>query len=196
MKMKAYKGFDKNLQCKGHQYEVGKEYAEEKADLCSSGFHACENPLNVFDYYSPATSRYCEVELDDITDQHDGDTKRVGKKIKIGAEIGIPGLVKAFVEYTKAHTTSEHIDPKQATAGDSGAATSRGSVSVGANGSGLVRGNGIKARGGLGAILVICVEMEDSYDIADWRAVRVDGKTIKADTWYTLKDGQLIETEE
>ena len=55
--MKAYKGFDKELKCRDFQYEVGKEYEETKADLCSCGFHACENPLDVFNYYPPATSR-------------------------------------------------------------------------------------------------------------------------------------------
>lgn len=63
-KIKAYKGFNKDLQCRGFQYEIGKEYEEETANLCHAGFHACEYPLDVFGYYSPADSRFCEVELD------------------------------------------------------------------------------------------------------------------------------------
>lgn len=189
--MKVFKGFNKDLQCRGFQYEAGKTYEEEKADLCNCGFHACEAPLDVFRYYDPRDGRYCEVELDDVSDERDDDTKRVGKKITIGAEIGIPGLVKAHIEYVKAHCTIEHTDPNQATAGYRGAATSRGTVSVGENGAGLVRGNNIKARGGLGAILVICNENSNDYDIAEWKAVVVDGKTIKADTWYQLVNGEF-----
>lgn len=62
--MKAYKGFDKDLKCRGFQYEVGKEYEEQEVDLCYKGFHACVAPLDVFQYYAPATSRFCEVEID------------------------------------------------------------------------------------------------------------------------------------
>ena len=99
--MKAYKGFDKNLKCRGFQYEVGKTYEEKNAKLCETGFHACEAPLNVMDYYPPHESRYCEVELDNVSKERSDDTKVVGKKITIGAEIGIPGLVKAHVEWVK-----------------------------------------------------------------------------------------------
>ena len=89
--MKAYKGFDKNLKCRNFQYDIGKEYEEKEASLCSNGFHACENPIDVFRYYPPADSRYCEVELDDISEQISDDSKRCAKRIKIGAEIGIKG---------------------------------------------------------------------------------------------------------
>ena len=102
--IKAYKGFNKNLQCQPDddkppfQYEVGKEYEESEAELCSCGFHACEFPLDVFGYYPPADSRYCEVELD-ATEEKEGDSKRTGKKIKIGAEIGLDGIIKAGVKF-------------------------------------------------------------------------------------------------
>lgn len=62
--MKCYKGFDKDLKCRGFQYEIGKEYEENAADICHKGFRACENPMDVFGYYNPADSRYCEVDLD------------------------------------------------------------------------------------------------------------------------------------
>ena len=234
--MKAYKGFDKNLQCRGLQYEIGGTQEVDKVKLCNQGLHACEAPLDVFRYYAPGEgSRYCEVEMDGVSDERGDDSKRVAKKLTVGAEIGIPGLVKAHVEYVKAHTTMEHTDQKAATAGaygaatagaygaatagdigaatagaygaatagdrgaatagDRGAATSRGSVSVGENGCGLVRGNGVKIMGGLGAILVICEENVDDYGVKEWRAFVVDGKDIKADTWYKLVDGELVEAE-
>ena len=123
--MKAYKGFNKDLRCKGFQYELGKSYEEKgAAQLCAHGFHACESPLDVFSYYPPGNgSRYCEVELIDPTDKKDSDSKRVANKIAIGAEIGAPGLARAHIEYVKAHTTSEYTDPEKATAGEYGAAT-------------------------------------------------------------------------
>lgn len=76
--MKCFKGFDKNLKCRGFQYEIGKEYEEDKAKLCDSGFHACENPLDVFGYYPPVDSRYCEVELEDVSEEMSDDSKRCG----------------------------------------------------------------------------------------------------------------------
>ena len=122
--MKAYKGFDENLKCRDFQYEIGKTYEEPTSELCEKGFHACEYPLDVFEYYAPGNmSRYCEVDLDDVSDQMSGDSKRCGKKIAVKAEIGIAGLVSAQIQYVKEHATMKHTDPKQATAGDFGAAT-------------------------------------------------------------------------
>ena len=119
--IKAYKGFNKNLQCQPDddkppfQYEVGKEYEENDAKLCSCGFHACEFPLDVFGYYSPADSRYCEVDLDAI-EEKEGDSKRTGKKIKIGAEIGLDGIIKAGVKFIleKAESCDKGTDNQSA----------------------------------------------------------------------------------
>ena len=218
--MKVYKGTDKNLQCRGFQYEVGKEYVEDKADLCHAGFHGCERPLDVFSYYCPASSRYFEAELDDVSDQRESDSKVCGKRIKIGAEIGIPDLIEAQIEYVNTHATSGHTDPKAANAGDYGAAkagdhgaanagdygaanagdygaaTSRGSSSVGKSGIAISRGNGVKAKGALGAILLIAEENDDNFEIKNWSAAVVDGNTIKANTWYTIKNGVFTEIEE
>ena len=188
--MNCYKGFDKDLKCRDFQYEVGKEYTEEKADICERGFHACESPLDVFSYYPPGNqSRYCEVDLD-ANDQRSADSKRVGKYIKISAEIGIKGLIKAHFDYVKKHV-NESIEN-----GDSEAATSRGKSVVGENGLAVARGNDVLVKGGLGSILVIAEEKNDSYDIESWKAVIVDGKTVKADTFYRLVNGELKEVEE
>ena len=97
--MKAYKGFDKDLKCRGFQYEVGKEYEEGSAKLCKKGFHACENPLDTFCYYGPTDSRYCEVDVDDNGERNSGDSKVCGKHIKIGAEIGLKGVINAGVRF-------------------------------------------------------------------------------------------------
>ena len=129
--MKCYKGFDKNLKCRGFKYNVGKSYEENDADICSKGFHACEYPLDVFSYYPPAESRYCEVDLSANNQKVPNDTKRVGKKIKICAEIGLFGLAKASVEYIK-----ERLDKNLSAAtntGDQSAATNTGDRSAATN---------------------------------------------------------------
>ncbi len=97
--MKAYKGFDKDLKCRGIQYEVGKEYEEANAALCKKGFHACENPLDTFRYYRPTDSRYCEVDVDDNGERNSTDSKVCGKHIKISAEIGLKGVINAGVRF-------------------------------------------------------------------------------------------------
>ena len=194
--LKAFKGFDKQLRCRDLQYEIGKEYITDGAKACVKGFHACEQPIEVFGYYPPGTSRYCEVEQSGELDRDGDDTKVASSRIKIGAEIGIPGIVKAQIEYVKAHTTTEHTDPERATAGNRGAATSRGSSQVGENGLAVARGNNVKVKGGLGAVLVLCEENPGNYDIKEWVVLHVDGEKIKSDTWYTLKDGQIEEATE
>ena len=200
-KIKAYKGFNKDLTCRDFQYEVGKTYEETEAQACTRGFHACECPLDVFGYYPPATSRYCEVEQSGQLSRDGQDSKVASSVIKIGAEIGVPGLVKAQIEYVKSRTTNEHTDPEKATAGEygaatagyRGAATSKGSSAVGGNGLAVARGNGVKVKGGKGAVLVLCEEENFSCNIKEWKAVVVDGVKVKADTWYMLQDGELKE---
>ena len=209
--MKVYKGTDKNMQCRGYQFAQGVEAVEDRAELCEAGFHACEAPLDVLGYYPPGTgARYFEAELEDVSDERRADDSKVcGKRITLGAEIGIPGLVKAHIEYVKAHTTFEHTDPKKATAGnfgaatagdrgaatagDFGAATSRGKSATGKNGLSVVRGNGVMAKGGIGAVIVIAIENDNNFDLKEWKAGLIDGETLKPDTWYTLKDGEFVE---
>ena len=100
--MKVYKGTDENMVCHGKQYVLGEMATEEKAKLCECGLHACEMPLDVLNYYPPNRSRYFEAEADDVADErHSNDSKIVAKKMTLKAEVGIPGLVKAQVEYVK-----------------------------------------------------------------------------------------------
>ena len=232
MSIKMYKGFDKNLKCRDFQYEIGKEYREEKADLCHKGFHACENPLDTFGYYIPGDgSRYCEVELDEVSDQKEyGDTKRCGKVIKIGAELDVAGICKAHFEYVTARCdpakSNAAGDKEAASAGYRGSASAgswgsasagswgsasagyrgsasagyRGSASAGYRGSASAGENGIaccrggKVKGGKGCA-ICCAELDEDGNNIGIAAAIVDGKDIKEDTWYTVKNGKFIECE-
>ncbi len=199
MSIKAYKGFDKDLKCRGFQYEIGKEYREENADLCHRGFHACENPLDTFGYYAPgAGSRYCEVELDEATEQKDNDTKRCGKVIKIGAELSVASICKAHFEYVTSRCdpakSNAAGDRESASAGESGSASAgeSGSASAGENGIACCRGG--KVKGGKGCA-ICCAELDSDGNNIGIAAAIVDGVKIKADTWYTVKNGEFIEVE-
>ena len=111
--MKCFKGFDKNLKCRGFQYEEGKEFHVAKADCCNEGFHACEYPLDCFGYYNPAESVFHEVELSGEMDKSEGYTKVCATDIKIGARISIAGLVKAAIEFTMSKVNKEEKSDKR-----------------------------------------------------------------------------------
>ena len=197
--MKCYKGFDKDLKCRDFQYEIGKKYEEERAEICDTGFHACENPLDVFGYYAPADSRYCEVELD-ANDQKSDDSKRVGKKISIKAEIGIAGIVKAGLEHIKDQVNWD--DDKKSNTGNRSAATNTGDQSAatveGKESVAMAIGCNSKAKGSIGCFIVLAEwkEFEDgTYHIADVKSAKVDGVKIKPDTFYKLVNGEFIAEE-
>lgn len=97
--MKTYKGFDKDLKCRNFQYEVGKTYEEKEARICEAGFHACENPLNVLQYYPPCYgNRYCEVEQDGEFSDNRDDSKIASTKIEISKEISLTELIQAAID--------------------------------------------------------------------------------------------------
>lgn len=221
--MKAYKGFNKDMTCRGFQYEIGKEYETDAADLCRIGFHACENPLDCFSHYAPGNSRYCEVEIEDNGQRSSEDSKVVGKKIKIGAELSTEQICKLHFEYVRSRCDPAKTNAAgdresasagrygsasagkfgsasagwygSASAGDYGVSASRGSSSAGENGVAAARGKHAKVRGGIGSVLVVCVEKKDSYDIAEWKAAVVDGERIRPDTWYTVENGEFREAD-
>jgi hypothetical protein len=236
--MKAYTGFDKYLKCRGFQYEVGKEYEEENASLCKKGFRACENPLDTFRYYAPTDSRYCEVDVDDNGERSSDDTKICGKHIKIGAEIGLEGVINAGVRFVfdkcesateecasgwrgnaaasgvRGNAAASGVSANAAASGDMGNAAASGwrgnAAASGWRGTAAVTGRYGKAsaigkqclavawgqdslaRGAVGNWIVVS-ERDDDGNIVDAKIAKVDGDTIKADTWYTLKNGEMVE---
>ena len=256
--MKTYKGFNKNMTAQnGYQYEEGKEYEEEKAVACECGFHACEYPLDCFEYYSPGSSVYHLVEQSGEFSKNSDDSKVASTKIKIGAEISIAGLVKAAIEYTKERTEPEcdatgNCGASSAT-GDKGASSATGykgaSSATGYYGASSATGNcgassatgykgassatgdcgassatgykgsaiagdpesiaiawGYKgkAKGILGSYLVLAdwegnegtYWRQEGWSLKGAKMIRVDGDKIKADTWYTMKNGEILEVEE
>ena len=99
--MKAYKGFNRDMTCRGFQYEEGKSYEMEDAKLCDHGFHACQHPLDCLGYYAPSESVYHVVDQENITEESGDDTKQASSRIKIGARLDIAGLVAASIKYVK-----------------------------------------------------------------------------------------------
>ena len=132
MSIKSYKGMNKDMTCRGFQYEIGKEYETNSAKACTSGFHACEYPLDVLNYYPPFDSRFFEVEQSGELSKGSDDTKIASTKIKIGAELNIAGLVKAAVEFTTNRCTQGEGDKATgnygaaSATGDCGAASATG----------------------------------------------------------------------
>lgn len=194
--MKGYKGFDKDWKCRDMQYEVGKTYEEAEARLCNKGLHFCENPFDVFNYYSPSNqSRYAVVEAENVTDEKDSDTKRVAKKLTIKTELNLIGIVKAGMEYIKEHINVEKIKEKAfdrstaATSGNRSTAIVEGKDSVA-----IALGAQSKAKGALGCWLVLAEWEETNDDVyrKDVKCFRVDGEIIKADTFYKLENGEAV----
>ena len=195
--MKAYKGFNRDMTCRDFQFEEGKEYHEDKAVLCESGFHACENPLDTFNYYSPGDSVFHEVELDEVSDErNDDDTKVCAKTIRVGARLDVAGLCKAHFEYVSAQCKPANGRvagyKESAAAGNwgSAAAGNWGSAAAGKHGLACCRGG--KVKGGMGAVIVAS-ELDDYGKNIRVAAAIVDGKKIKAGTWYTVKNGEFVE---
>ena len=223
--MKVYKATDKDMKCRGFQYELGKTAeVDGDAKLCERGLHACEMPLDVLGYYAPGDgSRYFEAELEDVSDEmYSDDTKRVGKKLTLSAEIGIPGLVKAQVEYVKSQCDFDNAIKKANSkkenhaTGESGAASAtgmsgaasatgeRGAASAtGVRGAASATGNGCAAMatGFYGRVMgeignaVVCVERKTNGDISAILPAIVDGETLKPGVWYTVKNGEWVEVQ-
>ena len=212
--MKGYKGFDKNWKCRDMQYEVGKTYEEAEARLCNKGLHFCENPFDVFSYYSPENqSRYAVVEAENVTDEKDSDTKRVAKKLTIKTELNLIGIVKAGMEYIKEHINVEKIKEKAfdestaATSGDRSTAATSGNESTAATSGyestaivegedsvAIALGARSKAKGALGCWLILAEweENDDGMYRKDVKCFKVDGEIIKADMFYMLEDGEAV----
>ena len=206
--MKMYKGFDKDLKCRDYQYQIGRTEKEESAELCERGFHACTYPMDVFGYYPPADSRFCEVELNGVTDETGDDSKRCGTEIKVLEEIGIAGIVKASVDFIMRNIKSKKKESNTGygsaavNSGDRSAAVNSGygsaavnsgcrsaAVNSGCRSAATVEGKesvaislGIKgkAKGALGCWLVLALWDQD--DELNWHRVAVKSFYVDGET--------------
>ena len=199
--MKVYKGTDKDMKCRGFQYKLGEAAVfDGEPHLCRAGLHACEQPIDVLNHYAPNESRYFEADAEEVTDERAlNDSKIVAKKMTLKAEIGVPGLVKAQIEYIKNQIGFEdaikraNAEKENHATGYQGAASATGKAGVA-----LAVGYECKATGALGCA-ICCVERGEwdgeTYPIIAVKAAIVDGEKIKADTWYRLKNGEFVEVE-
>ena len=217
-KITAYKGLDMNFRCMGFQYEAGKEYKSGKTvKVCRSGFHACTNPLEVWDYYPVYNSRFAEVELGGVIDKEDGSSKICSSEIKIKKELTLSDYIGLCVTWmnnlTKAGGNSAQIGSSgdyaqigssgdYAQIGSSGnyaqIGSSGDSAQIGSSGDYAVimcAGTKSKAKAKKGSWITLSEwKLEDKrYVPVCVKTEQVDGVKIKEDTWYELKGGVFVE---
>ena len=211
--MKGYKGFEKGLVCRGKQYAENTVFEEDKAVICKSGMHFCENPFDVLVYYPFLNDKgepyeFAEVEALDEA-KTDDNKKFTTKKLKVGAKIGIPGLIKAFVEFTlskvdfkKSAATNTGNQSAATNTGDYSAATNTGyrsaAIVEGKESFAIATGIEGKAKGKIGCYIALAewVEEKDGYVLKTFKTAKVDGKKIKEDVFYSLKGGNFLGAEE
>lgn len=204
--MKGYKGFNPGLVCKDKQYQENTVFEEPEAKICEKGMHFCENPFDVLDYYDlvrcdGSFNDFAKVEALDDCKTNDG-KKFCTKKLKIGVRLGLSGFVKACVDFILERTVlempSENVDSGNcAQIGSSGDCAQIGSSGYSAK----IGSSGDCAKiNCTGSDSVICCAGHGAYDEDKRRSVPicvkteyVDGKRIKADTPYTMKNGEFVE---
>ena len=202
------KGFDSNLRCRGMQYAIGETVEHDgKVEICSSGLHAVEYPLDVFGYYRPAGSRFAVVRAHGAIDRKSdgGDTKIAAARLTIEAEIGIPELVSRAIEWITSRCKTEkggHATGDQCAAsamGYQGAASATGyqgaASATGKHSVAVSVGFAGQAKAREGAAIVLCHRTDDG-SIVHIRAAVAGRDGVKVDTWYTLgADGEFVEVQ-
>lgn len=189
-KIIAYKAMDKNMQCRGKQYEVGKTYHEDKADCCRAGMHACENPLDVLHYYPLKDGpRFFEVECGGSVDKSKEDSKLACTELTVNA---VFNRVKGKEPFSSGDSSTAGSSGDSSTAAATGAycrakADGKDNIAV-------ANGAHSKARGILGCYLVL-TEYDDDGNMLWEKMAKVDGAHIKENVWYTLKNGEFAEAE-
>lgn len=224
-KITAYKGFDKDFKCRGFQYEVGKDYKmDEDIKCCQRGFHACESPFEVFDYYDMLSSRFAVVELSGTIDKETKSTKICSSNIKIKAELNIADIVKLGIEWIKDITLSPKTDGDIGLNDNSGdyaqIGSSGDSAQIGSSGYYAKIGSSgdyakINSTGEHSIIMsagynsIVKASLGSWITLAEWginddsnlipicvKTEKVDGRRIKADTYYRLVNGEFKEVED
>ena len=183
--MKGYKGFGKGLKCRGFQFEIGKTYTHSgDIKLCEKGFHFCENPLDVLTYYPLNTSDFAEVEATGKTlTEKDKDSKVCTDEITIKAKVDLKSFiglsVKAIFDFCKKKTTGDYAH----------------SATTGVNTIACALGFESKAKSTAGNWIVLSewVIKNDKRVLKSVKSAKVDGKRIKANVFYMIKNGKIME---
>ena len=206
--IKSYKAFDKNMQCRGFQYEIGKEYEMDgEIKCCDRGFHACKSPMEVWYHYDMLSSRFAEVEQSGKIDEEGNSTKVCSSRIKIKAELKLADIIKVGVEWLKDITSPTKVKTdivKNDNGGDSAQIGSSGDYakinSTGEDSVIMCAGNNSRAQAKIGSWITLAEwEWNDEKNRNIPVCVKteyVDGENIKADTWYQLKNGKFVEVNE
>ena len=196
-KIIAYKAMDKNMQCRGKQYEVGKTYHEDEADCCRAGMHACENPLDVLHYYKVSDgARFFKVECGGDVAKSDEDSKFACTELTVKGELKVTDFAKIGVEAVMKRIAKKVDNAKEKASGrySTGAASGDYSTAEVSGKDSIAVSNGYKskARGAIGCYIVL-TEYDDSGNMLLAKMAKVDGAVIKENTWYTLKNGEFVE---
>ena len=207
-KIISYKGFDENMQCRGFQYEVGKEY-EMDGDIkcCERGFHACESPLEVWEHYDMLASRFAKVEQSGKIDKEENSTKVCSSKIKISAELKLADIIKLGVEWIKDVTSPSKVKATGELNDNGGNYAQIGSSgdyakidSTGEDSVIMCAGRNSRAKAKVGSWITLAEwvwnDDKERYVPKCVKTDYVDGERIKADTWYQLKNGEFVEVTE
>lgn len=213
--IKSYKAFDENMRCRGFQYEVGKEYdMNGDIECCKCGFHACESPMELWDYYDMLTSRFAEVEQSGKISAEGRTTKVCSSHIKIKAELKLADIINIGVEWLNDLTSPSKIKDDSTALNDDGfdkkqIGSSGNSAKIGSSGEyaqidstgedSVIMCAGIRsvAKAKIGSWITLAEWKQDDRK-GRWVPVcvkteRVDGIKIKPDTWYKLQDGEFFE---
>ena len=204
----SYKGFDKNMECRGFQYEVGREYEMDgEIKCCNRGFHACKSPLEVWDYYDMLNSRFAEVEQSGKIDEEEKSTKVCSSRIKIKAELKLADIINIGVEWLRDITSPSKVKTDGAL-NDNGdrnkqIGSSGYSAQIDSTGEDSVimcAGNKSKAKAKIGSWITLAEwewsDKKNRYVPVCVKTEYVDGENIKADTWYQLKNRKFVEVTE
>ena len=215
--IKSYKAFNKNMQCRGFQYEVGKEYdMDGEIKCCDRGFHACKSPMEVWDHYDMLSSRFAEVEQSGKIDEEGNSTKVCSSHIKIKAELKLADIIKVGVEWLKDITSPTKVKTdiaKNDNGGDYAKIGSSGDYAqIGSSGDSakidstgedsviMCAGSSSRAKAKVGSWITLAEwkwnDEKNRYVPVCVKAEYVDGNNIKADTWYQLKNGEFVEVTE
>ena len=198
--IKGYKGFNKDLTCKNFQYKEGEIFKTDSVKICESGFHFCTEPLDVLGYYDPANSVFHEVEGSGKSVTKNDDSKIAVSEIKIGAEIKLLDFIKLGVDVLLKRTDAKKIvnsgyRSASVNSGDGSASVNSGYRSAsevsGKNSVAIGLGVENKAKACLNSWIVLS-EWDKSGNIKWIKTAKIDGKKLKADTFYQLKNGKFI----